>query len=251
MKLPDNVKFYVADTETTGALPEDKACEVGWVEVDEHCNVLSERQSILDPQRPISPSASGVHGLVNADCVDFPTIEEFFSVDDPACHGRKIEGPIVLIGHRISFDVRYIGPYIEDLRQELCTLRWARKLYPEADDHKLTTLMFALGLPRPQGAHRVMSDVYSALHLVKHICERTGATLRTLAEASADPMLIEIMPFGKHKGERFANVPKSYLRWMQDSMKDLDLDMRFTIDSALNKNKNKNEHTTQGHSVLS
>lgn len=237
--LPADTRFFVADTETTGVDANAKACEVGWIEIDEDFNILSERESILDPETFISPGASGVHGLVNADCEDYPTIEEFFSVDDPSCFGKKIEGPVVLIGHRISFDVRFLGPYIEDLQQELCTLRWARKLYPDADNHQLSTLIFALNLPRSAGAHRVMADVYSAMHLAKHICERTGMGLRDLAEASQGAMEIKHCPFGKHKGLQFSEIPRSYLQWMQREMKDLDADMLYTLDLHVNKKKNK------------
>lgn len=226
MTLP---KLIVLDTETTGADPADKVCEIGWIEIDENFNVLESHQSLIDPQRMISPSASGVHGLTNADVADSPTIEEYFSVDDPACFGRRIEEPVVIIGHRISFDVRYVSPYI-NIVQELCTLRWVRKLYPDAPDHKLTTMMYALGLPKPEGAHRVMSDIYSALYLVQHVCERTGSSLRDLIAASVAPMLVHIMPFGKHKGTPFSEMPKSYLRWMKENMKDLDPDMAYTID---------------------
>lgn len=245
MSLPDNVRYIVADTETTGAGPEDKACEVGWIEIDEHCNVLNSVQSLIDPQWMISPSASGIHGLVNADVEDSPTIEEFFSVNDPTCYGKPITDPVVFIGHRISFDVRFLGPYF-NIQQELCTLRWARKLYPHADDHKLSTLMFALGLPRPEGAHRVMSDVYSAFYLLQHICERTGSSLRQLAEASSEPMLVHSMPFGKHKGQPMSDVPKSYIRWALDNMKDLDADFVHTFRSALNKKKNNEQQPTGG-----
>ena len=228
MTIPDNAKFIVLDTETTGADLADKVCEIGWIVIDKDFNVLEEHQSLIDPQRMISPSASGIHGLTNEDVAHAPTIEEYFSVDDPACYGTKVDDPVVIIGHRISFDVRYVAPYF-NIVQEVCTLRWARKLYPDSGDHKLSTLMYALGLPRPENAHRVMSDIYSAYHLAKHICERTGASLLELTAASADPMLIEIMPFGKHKGSAFKDVPKSYLRWMQDTMKDLDDDMAHTL----------------------
>ncbi|VTU31888.1 Exodeoxyribonuclease 10 [Variovorax sp. PBS-H4] len=242
MSIPDNVRFFVADTETTGAGPEDKVCELGWIEVDEHFNVLSETQSLIDPQYMISPSASGIHGLTNADVEHAPTIEEYFSVDDPSCYGRKVTDPVVLIGHRISFDHRFLSPYI-NVAQQLCTLRWVRKIYPDADDHKLSTMMFALGLPRPEGAHRVMSDIYSAYYLTKHICERVGATLRQLAEASAAPMEVAVMPFGKHKGQPMPQVPKSYLRWALENMKDLDGDLQYTFELALNKKKNNEQPT--------
>ena len=38
-----------------------------------------------------------------------------------------------------------------------------------------------------------------------------------------------IMPFGKHKGEKMANVPASYLLWIYDNMNLFD-DLREYID---------------------
>lgn len=238
MNLPDSVRYLALDSETTGVGADDKAVELGWIELDENFNVLSEFETLLDPQRPVSSSASAVHGLVLSDLQNSPTIEEYFSVDDPACYGKKIEDPVVLIGHRISFDHRFVRPYITNVVQEMCTLRWARRLYPDADNHQLQTLVYELNLPRASAAHRVMSDVWTAIHLCKHICERTGMSLRELAQASAAPMLVGKMPMGKHKGEPISEVPKSYLRWMFDNM-DLDFDLKFSVESALNNNNKK------------
>jgi exodeoxyribonuclease X len=134
----------------------------------------------------------------------------------------------------VSFDTHTVGPSIDGEYAEACSLRWARRLYPDADDHKLSTLIFALGLPRSAGAHRVLADVMSTFHLAKHLCERAGLTLRQYAEASADPFLISRMSFGKHRGELMTDVPRSYLGWMQRSM-DLDQDLAHTIKTILNK----------------
>ncbi len=150
----------------------------------------------------------------------------------PAGFGSKITDPVVLIGHRIAFDHRFLKPYFTDIVQELCTLRWSRKLYPDSDNHQLSTMIYALGLPLSEGAHRVMADVLTSYHLCKHVVERTGLTLRQLAEASQAPMLMATMPFGKHKGSPVDDVPKSYLKWMQREM-DLDLDLAFTVQTSI------------------
>lgn len=233
--IPDNALLIVADTETTCATPERGVCEVGFAIVDRKGNVLSEHESLIDPERPITAGASGVHGLTNADVAASPTLSEFFSEDAPGCYGKRIQGPVVIIGHRIGFDVHTIAPFVDGEIFELCTLRWVRRLYPEMDNHKLSTVMFALGLPRPENAHRVMSDVYSALHLAKHIAMRNNMDLLELARASQSPFEVEAVPFGKHKGTPFRSVPKPYLRWMRSEMKDLDMDVRYTLDLLLNK----------------
>lgn len=227
--------FYFADTETTDAGPTASVCEVGWVKTDENFNILDTVESLIDPQQMISPAASGIHGLINADVENSPTLKEFFTEQDPSCHGKLFEAPATVIGHRIGFDMRFLAPYFEQPPIELCTLRWVRKLYPEMDDHKLSTCIFALALPRSAGAHRVLADVMSAYHLCKHICERTGMNLEQLAQASKEPMELLYYPFGKHKGEPFNQVPRSYLRWARENMKDLDMDMQYTLNRFLEK----------------
>lgn len=235
------MEYFVADSETTDAGPTASVCEIGWIRIDEDFNILETVESLIDPQQMISPGASGIHGLVNADVQDSPTLEEFFTVDDPTCYcyGKMLPDNAVVIGHRISFDMRFMAPYFSTPPLELCTLRWARKLYPTADDHKLSTLIFALDLPRSAGAHRVLADVMSSYWLARHICERTGMTLPQLAEASSEPMELATFPFGKHKGVPFREVPRSYLQWALREMKDLDLDMLYTLDLHINKKNNK------------
>lgn len=229
---PSNARFFVADTETTGVEDDDKVVELGWVEIDEEFNIIDQHESLIDPQRSIAPEASAVHGLVLADLQNSPTIEEYFSVDDPTCYGTGIGDPIVLIGHRIGFDSRFLKPYI-NIAQELCTLRWFRRLYPDSGNHQLQTAIFALDLPRSEGAHRVMGDIMSAYYLCKHVCERTGMSLRQLADASIEPMEVAYMPFGKHKGSRLRDVPASYLKWMLNTMDGLDADLKYSAKLAL------------------
>lgn len=238
MTLPSNVRYIALDTETTGVNEDDAVVELGWIELDEEFNVLNQYETLLDPQRTIASAASAVHGLVYDDVKDSPTIGEYFSADDPSCYGHTIDDPVVLIGHRISFDHRFVKPYITNVVQELCTLRWARRLYPDADNHQLQTLVYELNLPRATEAHRVMSDIWTAIHLCKHICERTGLTLPQLAQASAEPMEIHKMSFGKHKGAEFRDIPTPYLRWMKDTLA-LDEDMAFTVNKHINERKQK------------
>lgn len=227
------MNYIVLDSETTGVGETATVCEVAFATLDENFDILEQHQSILDPEQIISPAASGVHGLTWEDCKDYPTLAEYFSADDPSCYGRKLPSPSVVIGHRIGFDMRFVAPYFEAPPQQIDTLRWARKLYPDADNHQLSTLIFALDLPRSTGAHRAMADVMSAYHLCKHICDRTGMTLPQLVEASEQPMMLTYFPWGKHKGTPFSQVPRHYLRWAIENMKDLDVDMQFTIRSHL------------------
>lgn len=229
----DNTRYYVIDSETTGIDTNAAACEIGFIEIDEDFNILQSQESIIDPQQLISPAASGIHGLTNKDCETYPTIAEWFSADDPSCYGKPLAGPAVLIGHKVAFDVRFLGEYVDGPFTELCSLRWARRLYPDSDNHQLSTLKFALDLPREGTAHRVMADIMATYWLTRHICDRTNMTLPQLAEASLQPMEVQTVPFGKWKGTPFAKTPRSYLRWMSENMADLDMDTRYTLSLQL------------------
>jgi exodeoxyribonuclease X len=248
--IPDNVSFIVADTETTGKDDHNKICEVAWVRVScgspliEDFSITERVQALIDPEQLISAAASGVHGLTNADVEGAPTIEEFFSMEHEACYGRKITEPVVLVGHRIGFDRKRLEPFITNVVGEIDTLRWVRRMYPDSENHQLSTMIYALGLPISEGAHRAMADVMTAYHLVRHISDRTGMNLQQLAEASAEPFLVHTIPFGKHKDKKIVDVireDRRYVVWMLNNM-DLDQDLKYSLETALYKKKN-NEHT--------
>lgn len=231
------MRYLVLDTETSGLGDDAKCVELGFIEIDEDFNILNEHQTLLDPQCMIAPAASAVHGLVADDLKDSPTIEEYFSVDDPSCYGRKFTDPCVLIGHKVSFDFRFVKDFF-NVHGLLCTLLWSRRLYPDMDNAKLTTMSYALNLPRPKEAHRVLSDCTTALHLVKHVSERTGLTLPQLVEASKAPMQLPTVPIGKHAGKDWGELPAPYLRWMSDVITD-DLDIAFSAQQELQRRKSK------------
>lgn len=231
------MNYIFLDTETTGVDETATVCEVAFAITDEAFNILSQHQSIIDPEQMISPAASGVHGLTWDDCKDFPTLGEYFSADDPSCYGSPLPDPAVVIGHRCGFDMRFISKHFRQTPRQIDTLRWVRKLYPDMDNHQLSTCIFALNLPRSAGAHRAMADVMSAYYLCQHVCERTGYTLEQLAQASEQPMELAYYPFGKHKGTPFSQVPKHYLGWALRELKDLDVDMLYTLRLHLKQEK--------------
>lgn len=230
------MKYLVCDSETTSAADDRGVVEIAWIEIDENWNILNQVESLIDPQKPISPSASGVHGLTYDDVANSPTLDEFFTLDEPGCYGKRLQGPVTLIGHRVSFDRSAFEPYVDGEVFELDTLRFARWLYPDADDHKLSTLLYALNLPRDSGAaHRALADVLTAYHLAVHIADRLNMTLPELAARAREPIPVASLPFGKHKGELIEKVPRSYLNWLLGSDMKLDDDYLHAIKAILGR----------------
>lgn len=225
------MKAIVLDTETSG-LKDAGVCEIGWFELAPDATVIEQVESLIDPERPITPSASSVHGIVDEDVENSPTLEEFFSLDSDGCYGKRLVGdPVIFCGHKTAFDLPFVQPYIDGPVLEICTLRWFRSLYPFSDSHTLGTAVYSLGLPRDhRNAHRVLSDVTDAYNLLLHIMQRTGLSLHELALKSQEPMLVHFIPFGKHRGEAFSDIPRSYLNWVRNNIHDLDQDTSYTID---------------------
>jgi len=52
-----------------------------------------------------------------------------------------------------------------------------------------------------------------------------------MSKVSNNPILIPRMPFGKHKGMLFSEVPQDYLEWLLGT--ELDEDMAFTVKTNL------------------
>ena len=73
-------RYIVGDTETSGLSASPGVCEIAWAEIDEQGNVLDLQHSLIDPEVPICPAASGVHHITDDMVADAPTMEEFFTV---------------------------------------------------------------------------------------------------------------------------------------------------------------------------
>lgn len=217
-------RYILGDTETTGPTTNDKAVEMAWMELNDSLEVVDRQHSLIDPQMKISSGASGVHGLTNVDVEDAPTIEEFFG----EVLERPLDGDVILIAHNVVFDLRYYGPWIPTLAGTLCTLRLSRRVWPEAENHKLSTLMYELGLTRGQ-SHRASGDVETTYDLLRRIVDKTGKSLPELAAESMQPIVVKTMPFGKHKGAELKDVPMAYFDWLL-KQGSVDRDLAYSIE---------------------
>lgn len=222
-------RYLLGDVETTGFSGTPGVVEIAWFEVDEDLNIIDKQYSLIDPQRPIDPGASGVHHITNSMVAEAPTMSEFFEY----IYGGKIEGDIVLVAHNSKYDREFFGPWCNKLNHEICTLKLARRYLPEQDNHKLQTLRYSLGLDAGT-AHSAEGDVTALYNLLRHLLDLSGETLESLITRSSEPLFVHQMPFGKHKGTPIQEVPKDYLQWLsrQDNV---DPDLRYTLDKVLTK----------------
>lgn len=223
------MRFFLADTETTGVGADDAVCEVAWAQIDDDFNILAQGASLINPGKPIHYAASAVNGITDAMVADAPTLEEYM-----ASVGHPLFGDdVVFCAHQAAFDHRFLKNVLHDDTQLLCTLKVARRLYPDAANHKQGTLAAMLGIEvAREKAHSADGDIDVLLKLVKQMCADAGCGLIELLHIQSIPLTTAKIPFGKHKGTKLTDLPKSYVSWLLEKATNLDPDLRTAL-SAL------------------
>jgi len=221
--------FYVDVIDTETASLEGGVCDLAIVRIDNDFNKVWEVESLIDPECPISPSASAIHHITD-DMVRFePTLAEFMELHS---YPFKREA-LILSGHNVRFDLRMLASTLPKQYGKLCTLKLARNTWTngEVENHQLQTLRYTFGLDAGN-AHRAMGDVITCISLLKLLAEKHKTDLKGLVELAKTPLTLETpMPFGKHKGTKLKDVPQSYVRWALDNIADLDPDLREALAS--------------------
>ena len=162
-------RMAVIDFETTGISPEQgaRATEVAIVLVEQG-RVVDRYQSLMNAGVRIPPFITQLTGISNAMVADAPPADQ---VMREASH---FVGEVPLVAHNASFDRKF---WVAELARAglpapqafACTLLLARRLYPQAPNHKLGTLVDLHGLPRTGAAHRALADAEMAAELLLRI----------------------------------------------------------------------------------
>lgn len=199
----------IFDTETNGQeTPE--LIEAAYLVLNDpqELRVLDMYSQRFRPRQPSTLGALAVHHILDAELIDC----------EPSSAFTLPAGTAYLIGHNIDYDWQVIGsPAIKCI----CTLALARALWPQADSHSQSALLYLLLPPvearlRLQGAHSALVDVENCLILLRAILQRLGgvASWDELWQCSERARVPTRMPFGKHKGELIADVPRDYKAWL-------------------------------------
>lgn len=221
------MRFILADTETTGLKATDKICELAWVEIGPDFNTIASGYSLINPEIPIHYSASAVNGITDEMVAYSPTIEQYMSESGFPLFGKDI----VLVAHNCAFDYRFLKSFMHKESATLCTLKAARVVYPDAENHKQATLAAMLGIKvaREKG-HSADGDLDVLTQLIKCLCRDAECGLDELLHIQHIPRKITKLNFGKkHYGKKLEDVPKDYVDWMLRDVKNLDPELRAAL----------------------
>jgi exodeoxyribonuclease X len=205
-------RIRVLDLETTGTTASDHVVEMAAVDViGDGIELVG--AMLIKPPCAIPPGASAIHHIVDADVTDCEPFE--------ACWPRLLDvdgaaGVSGFASHNWAFDGQWLADKLGG-RSAACTYKAALRLWPEAPNHGNQTLRYwmrPVGLDRTKAdaAHRAAADAYVTAHLLRELLR--NVSFEQLVEWTAEPACLPTIPFGKHRGSKWADVPEDYLRWV-------------------------------------
>ena len=163
-------RIVVIEFETTGlsARSGDRAIEVAAVEIIDG-QIGRHFASLINPGMAIPSFITGLTGITNAMVRSAP---------DPLDVMRGLAGFVQdapLVAHNASFDAGFYGHEMQlqgiDCQNSfLCSLRVARRLYPRAPNHKLSTLAEYVDVPMQGTYHRALADADLTARIFVTMC---------------------------------------------------------------------------------
>ena len=155
----------VLDFETTGLSPNygDRATEIAIALVRDG-QVVDRFQSLMNAGRRIPAEVIQITGITNAMIASAPPVAKVMR------DAAKFFGNTPVVAHNASFDRKFWDAELAHLSMATaivfaCTMLLSRRLYPNASNHRLSTLVQLLGLPKSGRAHRAMVDAEMTSHL--------------------------------------------------------------------------------------
>ena len=155
----------VLDFETSGLSPDmgDRAIEVGAVRV-EAGKITDRFQSLMNPGIRVNGFIEDYTGITNRMLRVAPPCKTVMAGLADFIEGHD------LVAHNAAFDQRFLDAECRRIRRRYagafaCSMLAARRVYPDAPNHKLGTLVTLNQLPTSGAFHRALADAEMTAHL--------------------------------------------------------------------------------------
>lgn len=156
----------VLDFETTGLSPHqgDRATEIAVILLRDG-QIVDRFQSLMNAGRRIPSNVISLTGITNEMIASAPATSTVMR------EAAKFVGRYPVVAHNAGFDRRFWQAELELLgiytphQPFACTMLTSRRIYPHAQNHRLSTLVEMLQLPKTGRAHRAMADAEMTTHL--------------------------------------------------------------------------------------
>lgn len=227
------------DTETTGLEIKDRICALGMI--SEAMNHFE----LINPGKKIPPSASAIHHITNEMVSDAPSFSQSISAEQL----KSLNTPEnILVSHNAPFELSMLEKEgITWQGRVIDTLKCSKSLMDDLEGYSLQFLRYELRLYRdeirvfgeagtPIIAHHPLSDALHTRMILDYLLDL--AEMDRLIEISKCHVLLSRLPFGKYAKKRIEEIAlkdPGYLKWMSESLMDMDEDLRYSIGYYLNR----------------
>lgn len=225
------------DTETTGVEAKDRICALGIID-DEATHF-----ELINPGKKIPPAASAIHQITNEMVGDAPSFSQSIGAEKLKTLNTS---ETILVSHNAPFElsmlekegVTWQGGVID-------TLKCSKSLMDDLEGYGLQFLRYELRLYRDEAEvfesfgipiipHHALSDALHTKMVLEYLLDL--ADIERLIEISKSHVLLTRLPFGKYAKKRIEEIAlkdPGYLKWMVESLMDMDEDLRYSIEHYL------------------
>lgn len=161
--------YAVIDFETTGLSPDHGArpTEIAVVLV-KNDKIIDSYQSLMNPGVYIPQEIQALTGISNEMVRKAPSVREVMK------QAVGFVGSHPLVAHNAAFDRKFWDVELRQFNQRrhqefACSLLLSRRLFPDAPNHRLETLVRNLRLPDTGRHHRALADAEATAHLLVRI----------------------------------------------------------------------------------
>ena len=167
--------FAYLDVETTGLSPwfGDRICEIAVLRC-EGDKVIDTFDSLLNPERPLSPGAARVNGLKDSD------LKKAARFIDVAEQVMALTKDAVIVCHNVPFDLGFLRSELGRINKllptvlTLDTLEIARE-YFDFDSNSLQSIAQWLDI-NVENAHRALDDTLTTREVLKYFARQLRTT---------------------------------------------------------------------------
>lgn len=210
----------VTDFETTGIPKEGErhsVIEAAYVDVcAEKKAILGEYSTFVIPTTDMDVKARATHHIdprqATQDGVQWGEAHR-------ALESAPEDTALIWVAHNADFEKQFFNP---DGSLWIDTYKVALVLYPDAPAHSNQVLKYYLGIedrPEHHPPHRALPDCRVTAEILLAMAGQK--TFNEMIRISKELPYLTKIGFGKHRGEKFADLPKDYLRWIA-GQKDMD-----------------------------
>ena len=195
-------RFIAFDVETTGLSPiTDRIIEIGAV-IFQDGKVEKSFSSLVNPEVPISQSASAVNQITNEMLLSAPLEKEIY----PSLIeflGEALYGNIIMCAHNAKFDFDFLSNTLSRLGfnaniKYIDTLSLSRKHLRGLENYKQNSVEAHFGLTNT-ASHRAVSDAENCGHILSRLLDIANESIETerkqIEQAKPTPQELEVCAY--------------------------------------------------------